>query len=91
MSKKTFGTDTPAELFMGKTTQQTETQPEQTEHTRIDPAPAGYKVNPLYVEVKSRRVQLLLQPSLYDKVKRRADAERKSFNQIITELIEEME
>ena len=29
----------------------------------------GYKLNPLYIENRSKRLQLLVQPSLYNKVK----------------------
>ena len=38
-------------------------------------APEGYKPNPAYIEVKSRRLQLLMQPSLHDRIKARAAAE----------------
>lgn len=51
-------------------------------------APEGYKVNPLYVETKSRRVQLLMQPSLYDKLKRNAQAEGLSVNEYIHLILE---
>ena len=52
-------------------------------------APEGYKLNPLYVETKSKRVQLVLQPSLYRKVKAAADAEGISFNEYCHRLLEE--
>lgn len=52
-------------------------------------APEGYKLNPLYVETKSKRVQLVLQPSLYTKVKTAADAEGISFNEYCHRLLEE--
>lgn len=32
-------------------------------------APEGYKPNPEYIETKSKRVQILLQPSLHEEVK----------------------
>lgn len=32
-------------------------------------APEGYKVNPKYIETKSKRVQVLIQPSLYAEAK----------------------
>ena len=35
----------------------------------LDAPPKGYKINPLYVETKTKRVQLVLQPSLYKKIK----------------------
>lgn len=52
-------------------------------------APEGYKLNPLYVETKSKRVQLVLQPSLYTKVKAAADAEGISFNEYCHRLLKE--
>lgn len=47
----------------------------------IEKAPEGYKINPLYIEVKSKRVQLVLQPSLYTRVKAAADKKGLSFNE----------
>ena len=32
-------------------------------------APKGYKVNPMYIETKTKRMQLVVQPSLYDRIK----------------------
>ena len=55
----------------------------------IEPAPEGYKINPLYVEKKTKRVQLVLQPSLYEKVKAAADAAGSSFNDYCHRLLEE--
>jgi len=52
-------------------------------------APEGYKLNPLYIETKSRRLQLLMQPSLYAKLKARASAEGKSINTIIHAILED--
>ena len=51
--------------------------------------PEGYKLNPMYIEVKSKRVQLVLQPSLYTKVKAAADAAGISFNEFCHSLLEE--
>ena len=42
-----------------------------------DAPPPGYKYNPLYVETKSRRLQLLIQPSLFDKVRVQAQQKGK--------------
>ena len=41
------------------------------------------KPNPLFVETKSKRVQLLLQPSLYEKMKSLAEINNKSFNEYV--------
>lgn len=45
--------------------------------------PKGYKLDPRYVETKSRRLQLMLQPSLYDRIKAEADAAGISVNECI--------
>lgn len=51
-------------------------------------APEGYKVNPLYVEIKSRRLQLLVQPSLYEKIKGKAAAQGQSVNELIHTILD---
>ena len=53
-------------------------------------APEGYKVNPLYIETKSRRLQLLVQPSLYEAIKARATAEGLSVNELVHTLLEDV-
>lgn len=45
-------------------------------------APEGYKRNPEYIEVRSKRVQLLLQPSVVERVKALAKAEEVSINEM---------
>lgn len=52
-------------------------------------APEGYKLNPAYIEKKTRRLQLVLQPSLYNKVKAMADEAGKSVNDLIHTILEE--
>ena len=52
-------------------------------------APEGYKVNPLYIEKRSKRLQLLVQPSLYNKVKAQAETEGCSVNDYIHRVLEE--
>lgn len=51
--------------------------------------PAGYKLNPKYVEVKSKRVQLVMQPTMYDRAKAAAKKDNLSFNEYIHRLIDE--
>lgn len=43
---------------------------------------------PKYIEKRSRRVQIVLQPSLYERAKEKAEIYGKSFNDYIHELIE---
>ena len=82
MPKKSFtGQANPAMAFI--------TQQEQPKEEITKEAPDGYKVNPLYVETKSRRMQLLVQPSLYDAIKARATAEGKSVNDLVHSILEE--
>ena len=50
---------------------------------QIGKPPEGYKINPLYVETKKRRLQLVMQPSLYEKVKARASEQKVSVNEYI--------
>ena len=70
MAKKKSFIDNPALQFIS-TAEPEETRQEERElpASQAKPAekpPEGYKLNPLYVETKSRRLQLVLQPSLYD-------------------------
>lgn len=55
---------------------------------KTNEAPEGYKVNPLYVETKSKRVNVLMQPSLHDKLKKLAKANNLSVNEFIHTILE---
>ncbi len=90
MSKKSFIKDNPALQFIS--TAETETQQEEREPT-VQPKPAekpptGYKLNPLYVETKSRRLQLVLQPSLYERVKAGAATAGLSVNEYVHQILD---
>lgn len=50
-------------------------------------APEGFKANPLYVETKSKRVQLLMQPSLLEAAKAEAEAQGISLNEFVSNII----
>lgn len=50
-------------------------------------APEGYKPNPEYIETKSKRVQLLVQPSVHEAVKAKAKANGISTNEAINEAL----
>lgn len=87
MAKKSFK-DNPALQFISnaedeKAAPTTPTAPQQT-----GKPPEGYKLNPLYVEKRSRRVQLTLQPSLYERVKARAGAAGISVNDYVHTILE---
>jgi hypothetical protein len=81
MAKKSFKDNlTPAMQFISTPVE---------ERPQIDAPPEGYKVNPLYIEKKSKRLQLLIQPSLYSKIKARADREGRSVNELIHSILED--
>lgn len=83
--KKSFSTQqNPALAFI--------TQPEQKEtipRVKTTDAPEGFKANPLFVETKSRRLQLLVQPSLYEAIKARATEEGRSVNELVHSILED--
>lgn len=60
----------------------------QEETVKTTDAPEGFKVNPLFVETKSRRLQLLLQPSLYDRIKAKATEQGLSVNELAHTILE---
>lgn len=49
-------------------------------------APKGYKVDPRFIETKSKRVQLMVQPSIVAKLQAQAKRERISFNELCNRL-----
>ena len=65
---------------------------EQVNDTQSERAPEGMKLNPeyiqKYIEKRTRRVQIVLQPSLYERAKAKAESCGKSFNDYIHELLE---
>lgn len=83
MAKKSFNIENPAEQFISKPIAHTEQLVEASEE-----APKGYKLNPKYIEKKDRRLQLLLQPSVYDAIKAKAESKGQSVNNFIHELLE---
>ena len=90
MAKKSFRDDiNPAMSFISQESisrAETET-PATEETTKPGKPPKGYKANPMYIETKSRRLQLLVQPSLYEKAKKRAQAEGTSVNDLVSNIL----
>lgn len=68
----------PALQFITKTTEQPEKIPD------------GYRHNPELVEKKSKRVQLVLKPSLYEKIKASAEKAGISVNEYAHKAFEAM-
>lgn len=94
MAKKDFKTTNPAMSFISQESiDKVDGKPEKpiTVKSRSK-APAGYKPNPEFIETKSKRVQILIQPSIHEAIKARAQAEGISVNEAInTALIEYIE
>jgi len=98
-SKKSFKADiNPAMQFISQpeeapqeeaTVTNSLTQSDTTPPTLKGAIPSGFKPNPLYIETKSRRLQLLVQPSLYDRLKARATQEGKSINELVNSFLED--
>jgi len=90
--KNTFKKDNPALSFMTPVEEEEATV--DVEETVVRPvkkneAPEGYKLNPEYIETKSKRVQLLLQPSTVEAIKSLASKRGLSMNEAINEAIQE--
>ena len=93
MAKKSFK-DNPALQFISGAEeaerQEQQTHPEAPLKAPTDAkAPAGYKLNPLFVETKSRRLQLVLQPSVLERVKAKAAESGLSVNEYCHQILDE--
>lgn len=92
MAKKTFKDSiNPAMSFISQESidrAEGET-PATADAKKPDKAPEGYKLNPLYIETKSKRLQLLIQPSLHEKLKRKAQAEGTSVNDLVNSILQD--
>lgn len=89
-TKKSFKNDNPALRFISSTdTEETsrETNTSIPVVSKLTP-PAGYKINPAFIETKSKRVQLLLQPSTVEAIKALAKKQSLSMNEAINEAIQ---
>ena len=85
-SKKTFKDEfNPALQFISTQTE----QEIQEQESQIISAAVPMKRNPLYIETKSKRLQLLMQPSLYNKLKEAAREKGTSVNDLIHTLLEQ--
>ena len=83
--KKTYvNRDNPAMNFISQVGQ-TEADPAEEP---VNTPPEGYKLNMQYVEKKTRRLQLIVQPSLYKKIKKKADKQHLSVNEFIHRILE---
>ena len=82
--KNTFKKDNPALSFMTPVEEEATVD---VEETVVKPVKKNKA--PEYIETKSKRVQLLLQPSVVDAIKAYAKREGLSMNEAINEAIQE--
>jgi len=82
MAKRDFKNN-PALQFISNAPQEEPQPPEVHE----DQPPKGFKVNPMYIETKSKRVQILVQPSIFETLDRIARAKGISRNEAINEAL----
>lgn len=88
--------ENPALQFITPPTVETAEEPQAEEPRKVTRRPAAKRgkktsapVRTAYTEPKSRRLQLLIQPSLYEDVKELSEAEGLSVNETISELLKE--
>lgn len=98
MSKKSFTDANPAMAFISTAKDKEDfalTQPTKEEleaksnQDTVNNVSNGVpmKKNPEYVETKSKRVQMLMQPSLYNSIKEKAEKEGVSVNEMMHEIL----
>lgn len=93
MTKKSFKRSEPALAFISGAEEKPEksSKPPKAKPATPSPkkreAPEGFKIAPEYIETKSRRVQALIQPSVYEAVKAKAFSLGISTNEAINEAL----
>jgi hypothetical protein len=101
-AKKTFKNENPAMRFISASEKRNEEEtsvspllPKKEPENTPPFAPQGIpqavpmKKNPLYIETKSRRLNLLMQPSLHDKIKNLAQERAVSVNDAIHTILQD--
>jgi len=83
--KESIEPTSPVLQFISATPEKIEKQ----EVVAEDEVPSGFKKNPLYVETKSRRLQLLVQPSLFYCIKEKAALKEMSINEYVHSVLSE--
>ena len=83
MSKKSFtNIENPALNFISTPKEEAQTESKKTQNVPV-------KLNPIYIETKSKRFNFLMQPSLYDKISNRARVENKSMSDLIHSVLDD--
>lgn len=89
-SKKDFKGDNPALTFITVPEEQQEDTAETTSTPELpEKPPKGYKLDPRYIETKSKRVQLLMQPSIVATAKKYATTQGLSMNELVALALKE--
>jgi hypothetical protein len=81
--------ENPAELFISKPADGSPGEAVEGQREQAAPPPEGFRPNYLYIETRSKRLQLLLQPSLLEKIRKRADREQRSVNDLVHTILED--
>ena len=84
MAKKDY-TQSPALAFIGGAAEQADQK--NGGRTRTVTIPEGMTLNDMLIEKRTRRVQLVMQPSVYDRAKAEAERRGISFNDYVHALI----
>jgi len=86
MSKKTFKNEiNPALQFISTSTDE---KSYEQEPQAVISKNVPIKRNPFYIETKSKRLQLLIQPSLHSKLKEMSEQKGTSLNELIHTILE---
>lgn len=93
MAKKSFISDNPAMSFISQASIDAVDggagAPAQKAPANMHAAaPEGYRLNPEYLEKKTRRTHVLLPPSVYEAIKARAEADGESVNETICKALQ---
>ena len=62
-----------------------------TQDSQVKVGNSGFSIKPGQKELKSKRVNLLLQPSVYEKAVRFSEKNRVSFNELVTQLLQQLD
>ena len=92
MSKKNFTSANPAMAFISAVSEASELAESQSSSTSISEnrmAEVPMKKNPEYIETKSKRVQMLMQPSLHLALKQVASKQGISVNEAMHEILKQ--
>lgn len=90
--KRIIAEDAPVNELLGKMTPAPEHTLEATEGPGAPQRltiPEGYKLDPRFIETKTKRLQLVLKPSVADKLKKYCKKNKVSVNEYVGNLLEE--